>query len=156
MRRLLLRRLPPPVRWLWYAILAVVVLECVIAALGLVYGEAWWWAAGQLASLLAAPVTLGLLVVAAASAWVGRRAARPADGRSDGEPHPQAAAGTEVPIEVVVGRRAGQAVAALARSREGKEAIRRTARLVSAVRAATRAATDPAGGDAAEPRSGRD
>jgi hypothetical protein len=153
-RRGFLGRLPRPVRWLWFAILAVIGLECVGLALGFVFGEAWWWAAGQMGSFLAAPLALGLLLVAGTSAWVGRKTSPPEGGRSD-EKHLQSVLpGPQVPLEVAAGRRAGEAVAALARSREGKEAIRQTAKLVRAVRAATRPASGSTGADVAERRSG--
>jgi len=151
-RRGFLRRLPRPVRWLWFAILAVIGLECAGVALGFVLGPDWWYAAGQLGSILAAPLAVGLLVVFGTSAWVGRKASSPADGGSD-EAHPPA---PQVPIEVAAGRRAGEAVSAFARTREGQATIRQTARLVRAFRAATRPEPGSTGADGAERGPGSD
>jgi len=147
-----LRRLPRPVRWLWFAILAVIGLECVGVALGFVLGPDWWYAASQVGSLLAAPLAVGLLVVFGTNAWVGRKASSPAGGGSD-EEHPPA---PPVPLEVAAGRRAGEAVSAFARTREGQATIRQTARLVRAFRAATRPEPESTGADEAEGRPGGD
>jgi type VI protein secretion system component VasK len=153
MRRGFFGWLPRPARWLWFAILAVIAVECAVLALGVVLGGEWWWAALQLSSVLTGPLVLGLLVVVAAGAWAGRRARPPseADERSDAEQPRTEPSRPSVPVEVAVGRRAGEAVAAVARSREGKAAIRQTARLVRAVRAA---AQPPPASDEAERRSG--
>jgi type VI protein secretion system component VasK len=154
MRRGFFGRLPRPIRWLWLAILAAVALQSAALALGLVLGGDWWWAALQLSSVLAGPLVLGLLVAAAAGAWVGRRAQPPSEGgRSPDREAPRTEpSSSAVPLEEAVGRRAGEAVAALTRSRQGKAAIRQTARLVRAVRAA---AQPPPGSDEPERRSGR-
>jgi hypothetical protein len=146
-----LRRLPRPVRWLWFAILAVLGLECAALALGFVLGGAWLWTALQLSYVLAGPLALGLLVIAGVSAWTGYRRSPPGGGRpDDGQPPQMAQPGSPEPVEVVAGRRAGEAVTALARSRGGKVAIAQTARLVRAVRAAAQPAPGtepPDGGD---------
>src|SRR5215472_10702333 len=71
-RRGILRRLPRPVRWLWFAILGVVAAECVGIALGVVLGGAWFWTAIQLSSILVGPVALGLLVVVGVAAYQNR------------------------------------------------------------------------------------
>jgi hypothetical protein len=143
MRRVFLARLPRPLRWLWLAVLAGVVVECATLALGWVLGGEWWLAALQLSSALAGPLVLALLVAVAAGRWVGRGAQPPpSSGRSaDPEPRPREQPRTEpsssaAPLEVAVGRRAGEAVATMARSREGRAAIRQTARLVRSIRAA--------------------
>lgn len=153
MKRGFLRRLPRPVRWLWFAILAAVGLLCVGVALGFVLGGAWLWASLQLSSILAAPLALGLLVVAAASAWAGSRPSPPDGGRPDDrQPNPAPPSSAE-PVEVAAGRLAGEAVTALGRSRGGKVAIAQTARLVRAVRAA---AQPPPGSEPSDGGDGRD
>jgi hypothetical protein len=154
MRQGFLRRLPRPVRWLWFAILAVAALECAALALGIVLGGAWLSTAFQLSSLLAVPMALGLLVVVATSRWTGRRPSPPDRGRSEDEQPAPGPPSSSVPLEVAAGRRAGQAAAALARSREGKAAIRQTARFVRAVRAAAQPAPESTGTDEPERRSG--
>jgi hypothetical protein len=149
-KRGFLRRLPRPVRWLWFAILVVLGLECVGVALGFVLGDAWLWAALQLSSILAGPLALGLLVVAGVSAWAGHRPSPPDGGRPDDRQPQPAPPSSPEPVEVAAGRRAGEAVTSLARSRGGKVAIAQTARLVRAVRAAAQPASGgepPDGGD---------
>jgi hypothetical protein len=155
MRLALFRRLPRPLRWLWLAVLAAIALECAALALGVVLGGDWWLPAQMLSSALGGPLLLALLIAAAATAWVGRRAQAPppsAGGRSPDPERPRPEPSSPaVPVEVAVGRRAGEAVAAMARSREGKAAIRQTARLARAIRAA---AQPPPESDEPERRSG--
>lgn len=130
--RRFLRRLPRAIRWLWFAIVAVVAAELALLGLGLWLGGDWLWAGMQLASILAGPLAVGLVVVlGVAYLRPPRQRAKPSEpseppAQPDGE----------------AGRRAGQAVLALARSREGRVAIRRAARLVRAVQAATRPPPD--------------
>ena len=141
-KRGFVRRLPRPVRWLWFAILAVLALEAALVVLGVVLGqEGLWTAALQLASLTAAPVAIGLLVVGVCVSWA-RRGPSPSEA---GDLQPARPASPEVPIEVVAGRRAGEAVASLARTEQGKVAIQRGARLFRAVRAAARPAPEAPG-----------
>jgi type VI protein secretion system component VasK len=158
-RRAFFGRLPRPLRWLWLAVLVGVVLECATVALGLVVGGDWSSAVLQLSWALAGPLLLGLLVAVAASRFVLRRAQPPAEGRRPADPEPRR---TEQPRtepsssaaspEEAVGRRAGEAVAAMARSAEGRAAIRQTARLVRSIRAA--ASPPPASPAEPERRSG--
>jgi type VI protein secretion system component VasK len=153
--RVFFARLPRPLRWLWLAVLAGVVLECATVVLGLLLGGEWSVAALQLAAALAGPLLLGLLLAVAAVRWVGRRAQPPTEGRRP-EPRRTEQSRTEppssaAPVEVAVGRRAGEAVAAMARSSEGKAAIRQTARLLRSIRAA---ASPPASSAEPERRSG--
>jgi hypothetical protein len=146
-RRRFLRRLPRPVRWLWFAILAVLAAELAALGLGLALGDAWLGPALQLSSLLVGPLAVGLLIVLVAARWTARDSRPPAEAgppRSEQPPAPRPGPG--VPVEVQVGRRAGEAVSALARSREGKAAIRQAARLARAVRAAAQPEPGERGG----------
>jgi hypothetical protein len=136
-RRRFLRRLPRPVRWLWFGIIGVVAAELALLALGVVLGDAWLGPALQLSSLLVGPLAVGLVIVLVAARWTGRE--RPP---SEVEREPASAPTQQVPLEELAGRRAGEAVSALARSREGKAAIRQAARLARAVRAAARPEPD--------------
>lgn len=135
-RRGFLRRLPRPVRWLWFTILAVVAAECAGIALGLVFGGDVFSTALQMSSILAGPLALGLLVVVVAGLRSSREPRAANYGQPDAEPQGRQSPNPQEPLEVAVGRAAGRAVTALARSREGKAAIRQTARLVRAFRAA--------------------
>jgi hypothetical protein len=134
-RRSFLRRLPRPVRWLWYAILGLLAAELVLLALGVAVGRPWLQIALQLSSILVGPAALGILIVVAVGVWANR-----APAPSDQEP--RALPGPDVPPEVAAVRATSQAVIALARTPEGKRAIRQGARLLRAVRAATRPAHD--------------
>lgn len=137
-----MRRLPGPVRWLWLAMLALVGLELVLLVLGLVVGDTWLWAALQLMSITAAPLALGVLIVVVAAARSGRAAPLSRRERLEEPDAPMGAArpapGSESPPEVAAIQRASQAVIALARTPEGKAAIRNGARLLRAGRAAMR------------------
>ncbi|HEY7199848.1 MAG TPA: hypothetical protein VIC57_06540 [Candidatus Dormibacteraeota bacterium] len=143
MRRHFVRRLPRPVRWLWFGIVALIGLELVLLALGLVYGDTLLWSALQLMSITAAPLAVGLLIVIVAGARWGGAAPPPASQDRDGEreaPAPAArpAPASETGAEVVAIQRASQAVIAAARTPEGRAAIRQGARLLRAGRAAMR------------------
>lgn len=138
-----MRRLPRPVRWLWYGILALIGLELVLLALGLVYGDNLLWSALQLMSITAAPLAVGLLIVVVAGARWGGPAPAPRGQDRDEErkaPAPAAppAPESETGAEVVAIQRASQAVIAAARTPEGRAAIRQGARLLRAGRAAMR------------------
>jgi hypothetical protein len=145
-RRGFVRRLPRPIRWLWYAILAVIAAELAGLALGLVRGDAWLWAAMQMSSILVGPLALGLLVVAIAGIRANRGAVRAEVGAQPARPAPS----PPVAPELAAARLTSQAVIALARSREGKVAIRQTARLLRAVRAAAQPPPGPTGPDERE------
>jgi len=141
------RRLPKPVRWLWYAILALIGLELVLLALGVELGGDWLSTAFQLTSLTAAPLVIGVLIVVVAAR--SGRAAPPA--RQEREPERAApvdatgpAPAPETPPDVVAIQRASQAVIAAARTPEGRAAIRQGARLLRAGRAAMRPPPEPA------------
>jgi len=146
-RRHLVRRLPRPIRWLWYATLAVLAVELAGLALGLVRGDAWLGAAMQMSSILVGPLALALGIVCAAGMWVNRKPARPGGEALTAPPSPPVAP------EVAAARRASEAVIALARSREGKVAIRQTARLLRAVRAAAQPPPGSTGSAEREHRS---
>lgn len=167
MRRAFVRRLPKPVRWLWYSILAVIVAELVALAVGIVVGDAWLFGALEMASLLAAPLGVGLLIVMVCAAFVKREPdkAEPASARAEparapaerpaapAPSSPEPAGRRGVAPEVAAGRAAGQAVAALRRSREGQAAIKTTSSLLRAVRAAAQAPPQSAEEGRDKPRS---
>jgi hypothetical protein len=94
-----------------------------------------------------------LLVVAAAGIRAGLGSSPSGNGRSHDERQPPPP-GPSVPLDVAAGRRAGQVVTALARSREGKVAIRQTARLVRAFRAAAQPAPGQVDTEEREPQPG--
>jgi hypothetical protein len=158
MRRALLKRLPRPVRWLCYLILLVLAAELAALAVGVVLGDVWLRSALEVASILAAPLALGLVVVVGCATFVSREPSTPGQAPEPaeraGEPGP--AAIRAVPPEIAAGRAAGRAVAALKRSREGKVAVQRTTALMRAVRAAAQAPREPADagdGDRDRPRT---
>ena len=138
-----MRRLPGPVRWLAFAMLALIGVELVLLALGVMLGGDWLWTALQLTSITAAPLAVGVLILVVAGARWGR-ATPPAKQERDA---PADAAGPapapEPQPEVVAIQRASQAVIAVARTPEGRAAIRQGARLLRAGRAAMRPPSDP-------------
>lgn len=136
-----MRRLPGPIRWLWFAILALIGLELVLVALGVELGGDWLSTAFQLTSITAAPLVIGVLIVVVVAR--SGRAAPPARQEPEAErAAPMDAArpapGPETPPDVVAIQRASQAVIAVARTPEGRAAIRQGARLLRAGRAAMR------------------
>lgn len=156
-----MRRLPRPVRWMWFGILALIGLEVVLVALGLAFGDVWLAAALQLMSITAAPLALAVLIVVVAGARSSRTApppsrpaqvqepeqerAREPEPRRDAPARPAQPAPDAGPTpEVAAIQRASQVVIAAARTSEGRAAIRQGARLLRAGRAAMRPPSEPA------------
>lgn len=153
-----MRRLPRPVRWMWFGILALIGLEVVLVALGLAFGDLWLAAALQLMSITAAPLALAVLIVVVAGARSSPTApppsrpaqvqepeqerAREPEPRRDAPAQPAPDAGPTPEVAAI--QRASQAVIAAARTSEGRAAIRQGARLLRAGRAAMRSPSEPA------------
>jgi hypothetical protein len=163
------KRLPGPVRWLWFGILALIAVELALLALGLARGGFWLASATQLMSLTAAPLAIGVVIVVLAGRWSGRSAPQPTQRRGDvpapsagpaprPEPPPVAAQdarpapGAGTAPEVAAIQRTSDAVIAMARTPQGRAAIQQGARLLRAGRAAMRPAPPEPG--SGPPREG--
>ena len=121
------RGLPRWARRLWYAILAVLALEIAFFVFTLVWAPGWVWLSSEVFSLSAWPLGLGvLLVVVVGSVSARWRPRRPPEGG----------------YEVAAARGAARLLTDAARHPQGQAAIRRTARLARAVRAASRPAQE--------------
>jgi hypothetical protein len=136
------RQLPRPVKRLAYAIGFVTLVELGLLALGLWAGGEWAWLTLQLWSLSVGPLTVGVLVVLVVGIVGSRRRQAPTDKR-------EAATEPEVPYEIAAARSAAQLLGTVARHPQGKQAVRRAARLLAAARAAAQSETSPrqGGGD---------
>ena len=130
------RGLPRWARRLWYAILAVTALEVAFFVLTLFWAPGWIWLSSEIFSLSAWPLGLGVVVVVVVGSVSSRwRGALPRPAREEPS-RPRGEAG----YEIDAARGAARLLAEAARRPQGQAAIRRTARLARAVRAASRPA----------------
>jgi hypothetical protein len=151
------RQLPRWARRLWYAILLVTAVELALFIVALVWAPGWIWLASEMFSLSAWPLGVGVVVVVVVGTFSKRRAAAAAVAASSPPSAPQQPApGPERPsakpagdggYEIAAARGAARLLAQAARRPEGKAAVRRTARLVRAVRAAATPPEPESGGD---------
>ena len=125
------------VRRLWWSIVVVTALELALLVGTVLLAPAWLWLPLEIFSVSAWPLGIGLLVVLAVGMFKSRRS-EPA-GPQKGEEG----------VEIVAARQAARLLAEAARRPQGQAALRRTGRLVRAVRAAAR----PPEGEGEPPRS---
>jgi hypothetical protein len=141
------------VRRLWWAIVIVTAVELAFLVGTLVLAPSWTWLPLEIFSVSAWPLGIGLLGVLAVGSFTGRR---PESGRPKAdEPvrdQPQSP-GQADGVEIVAARQAARLLAEAARRPQGQAAMRRTGRLVRAVRAAARPPEAEGGGE--PPRSSR-
>jgi len=141
------------VRRLWWAIVIVTAVELAFLVGTLVLAPGWTWLPLEIFSVSAWPLGIGLLLVLAVGSFTGRRPEsnpRKADEPVRDQPEsPRQADG----VEIVAARQAARLLGEAARRPQGQAALRRTGRLVRAVRAATRPTEAEGGGE--PPRSSR-
>jgi hypothetical protein len=148
------RQLPRWARRLWYAILLVTAIELTLFIVALVWAPGWIWLASEVFSLSAWPLGIGVVVVVVVGTFSRRRSAAapapppsaPAE-RAPGPERSSAKPAREGGYEIAAARGAARLLAEAARRPEGKAAVRRTARLVRAVRAAATPPEPDGGGD---------
>jgi hypothetical protein len=144
------RRLPRKVRLLWYAIVAVTALELALVIGTLIFWPGWGWLALQLFSLSLWPVGVGVGIVLVVGSITNRGSHPAAVPAAPSQPAAGSAATAqprrqpEEGYEVAAARGAAQLLAGAARTPQGKAALRRTARLARAVRAAATPSEVPA------------
>jgi hypothetical protein len=150
------RQLPGWAKRLWYAILLITAVELTLLIVTLVWAPGWIWLTSEIFSLSAWPLGIGVLVVVAVGTFSRRWSAAPnpkpaaAPEQAPASEAPAARPGREGGYEIAAARGAARLLAEAARRPEGKAAVRRTARIVRAVRAA---ATPPEGeGETDRPR----
>jgi hypothetical protein len=148
------RQLPRWARRLWYAILLVTAVELALFIVALVWAPGWIWLASEVFSLSAWPLGIGVVVVIVVGTFSKRRtAAAPVPSpsapqeRAPGPDPSSAAPAKEGGYEIAAARGAARLLAEAARRPEGKAVVRRTARLVRAVRAAATPPEPESGGD---------
>jgi hypothetical protein len=135
------------VRRLWWAIVIVTALELAFLVGTLVLAPSWIWLSLEIFSVSAWPLGIGLLVVLAVGSFSARR------GQSPPGPSREPSQGSAEPprqedgVEVVAARHAARLLAEAARRPQGQAALRRTSRLVRAVRAAARPPEAEGGGE---------
>jgi hypothetical protein len=154
------RRLPRPVKRLWYAILVVTGVELALLVGTLFLAPGSSWLPLEIFSVSAWPIGIGLLLVLAVGSFTSRRpeaaaGPAPAQPREPDQPAERArpAQRQEGGYEVVAARQAARLLAGAARRPEGQAALRRTGRLVRAMRAAARPPDGEAEGERRPPRS---
>lgn len=130
MRRGFFRRLPQPIRRLWYLIVVIAFAEVLLLAAAIRAGGEWPGIAWQFCSLSIGPLSVGALVVLVVGIVANRQ------GRSPGRrSHSER---SEVPYEIAFARGTTKLVRSAIRSSEGKAVIRLAARLTVATQAAMR------------------
>ena len=126
------------VRRLWWAIVIVTAVELAFLVGTLVLAPGWTWLPLEIFSVSALPLGIGLLLVLAVGSFTGRRPEsnpRKADESVRDQPEsPRQADG----VEIVAARQAARLLGEAARRPQGQAALRRTGRLVRAMRAAAR------------------
>jgi hypothetical protein len=145
------RRLPRPVKRLWYAILVVTAVELALLLGALFLAPSWAWLPLEIFSVSAWPIGIGLLLVLAVGSFTSRRPEAAAGSETPAEAGPARSGKPDQPAErtrpapqqeggyeVVAARQAARLLAGAARRPEGQAALRRTGRLVRAMRAAAR------------------
>ncbi|HEY4867011.1 MAG TPA: hypothetical protein VIK45_16010 [Candidatus Dormibacteraeota bacterium] len=154
------RRLPRPVKRLWYAILVVTGVELALLAGTLFLAPGWSWLPLEIFSVSAWPIGIGLLLVLAVGSFTSRRpeaaaGPAPAQPREPDQPAERArpAQREEGGYEVMAARQAARLLAGAVRRPQGQAALRRTGRLVRAMRAAARPPDGEAEGERRPPRS---
>ena len=154
------RRLPRPVKRLCYAILVVTGVELALLVGTLFLAPGSSWLPLEIFSVSAWPIGIGLLLVLAVGSFTSRRpeaaaGPAPAHPREPDQPAERArpVQREEGGYEVVAARQAARLVAGAARRPEGQAALRRTGRLVRAMRAAARPPDGEAEGERRPPRS---
>jgi hypothetical protein len=124
----------------------------------LVLAPSWTWLPLEIFSVSAWPLGIGLLLVLAVGSFTSRRpeatrrqSAAPAESPPGAAPETMQGGarspGKEDGVEVVAARHAARLLAEAARRPQGQAALRRTGRLVRAMRAAARPPEGEGGGD---------
>jgi hypothetical protein len=144
------KRLPRVVRRLWWAIVIVTAVELAFLVGTLVLAPSWTWLPLEIFSVSAWPLGIGLLLVLGVGSFTARRpeATRPHSAApAESRPETARSPGQEDGVEVVAARHAARLLAEAARRPQGQAALRRTGRLVRAMRAAARPPESEGGGE---------